>query len=315
MNNYQINRFKMYGMVIDILSKNGELLNDFPGYAEKYEAFLRHYEEIKAASGEQSEFTDRESILKKQRRRNLEMKTLHISQKLKAYAFLQQNNELLANCSFSPWELSRKKQLDLIFCSGNLHILAEEHIGNLKPYGITPDLLKGLKEAYDAYYEVFSEPRMNDVNSSVATKSMARAYKNADEALRFIDLVASIKRDTDAGFYSMYKSNRKQLKAGSVKMALKANAVDKESGKPVPNVIFTFVLTSPVKKKMKKKFQIVKKTRRLGGFKIMHMPAGEYEVVVTRHGYLENRLHQEIIDSVLVRMVVEMEASGVGREA
>jgi hypothetical protein len=166
--------------------------------------------------------------------------------------------------------------------------------------------VKSLRMATDDFINVIADHRTYDVTSTVATMKMAQAYKDADEALRFIDLAAKIAGDTDPGFYSEYRSARKQIKSGVVKMALKANAIDPVSGGPVENVSFTFTLIAPEKKNLKKKFQIVKKTKRLGGLKIMHMPAGKYEVVARKAGYRDVEIEVFINPAGLVRVVAEM---------
>ena len=307
MTNYQLNRQQMYGMVINYLRNNDKILKDYPGYKEKYEAFMRLRDEIEAASKEQIEYSVRGSVLKNQKRKDLETKTLEISRKLKVYALLQNNNEVLANSSLAQWQVERMKQFDLLTKAGNLLRIAQEHISKLEPYGITPAILRNLKETHDDFYSRLSEPRANEVSSSVATKRIAGAFNEADETLEFIDLTVSIAGASDPDFYSGYRFVRRQIKKGSVKMALKANAIDKLTKEPLANVLFTFTLTEPVKKKTKKLFKVVKKTKQLGGLKIMHLPEGKYEVVAVRPGYRESKMEMVIKGSELVRIVAEME--------
>jgi hypothetical protein len=306
MNNYQLNRYQMYRMVRDYLNEHSKKLNDFPGFKEKCSVMLSKIEEIEGASGVQSEFTNKISFEKKSRRKELESKMVEISRKMAAYAILNDNNTLLANCRYTPWRVGRYTHIDLASQGGNLFNHATEYLGNLAPYGITPELVKSLRMATDDFINVIADHRTYDVTSTVATMKMAQAYKDADEALRFIDLAAKIAGDTDPGFYSEYRSARKQIKSGVVKMALKANAIDAVSGGPVENVSFTFTLIAPEKKNLKKRFQIVKKTKRLGGLKIMHMPAGKYEVVARKAGYRDVEIEVFINPAGLVRVVAEM---------
>lgn len=307
MTNYQLNRQQMYEMVIDYLRMNDKILKDYPGYKERYEAFSKLYDEINAASKEQSDYSVRGSIIKREKRKDLESKILDVSRKLKAYSMLNDNNEILANCSLAQWQTVRMKQFDLTAKAANLIRIAQEHISKLEPYGITPEILSKLKEAHDDYYSLISEPRMNEVNSSVATKKIAAKFKEADKTLSFIDLIAAIAEDSNPEFYSGYRFVRRQLKKGSVKMALKANAIEKATREPVPNVKFTFTLTEPVKQKTKKLYKVVKKTKKQGGLKIMHMPQGKYEVLAVKAGYRETKMTIVIKGSELVKLVAEME--------
>jgi hypothetical protein len=307
MNNYQLNRYKMYRMVRDYLNEHSDKLNDFPGFKEKCAVMVSKIEEIEGASMVQSEFTNKKSFEKRSRRRELESKMVEISRKMSAYAILNDNNTLLENCRYTPWRAGRYTHIDLVSQGGNLFNHATEYLGNLAPYGITPELANSLRVAVDEFVKVIADPRMNEVNSSVATKMMAKAYKDADEALRFIDLAAKIAGDADQGFYSEYRFMRKQIKSGVVKMALKANAIDAVSRGPVENVSFTFTLIAPEKKNLKKKYQIVKKTKKLGGLKVMHMPAGKYDVVARKAGYSDVEMEVFINPAGLVRIVAEME--------
>jgi len=307
MNNYQLNRFKMYGMVTDYLKDHLDKLNDFPGFKENYSVFLNMIEKISNDSRQQYEYARKESIMKKELRRDLEEKMLETSQKLKAYAILNQDHILLPNCSYTKWGLSRLRNLDLFTHASNLYKNAKDHLSDVVQFSIDADDLKDLKEKNDLFWESIPEHRLDEVSSSVATKNMAEAYSEADKALKYIDLTATIIGKSDHDFYSGYKNYRKQIKSGTVKMALKAQATEKDSGKPVAHVTFTFLLTKPFKVKGRKNFKIVKKTKHLGGFKIMHMPAGEYDVVINKPGYKESQVEITVEDSVLLRMKVEME--------
>ncbi len=307
MTNYQLNRYEMFGSVISYLKNNDQIWAEFPGYFKKYEEFCRHYDEIDRAKETQSKYAHRESFEKKKIRALLEEKINVIARRMQAYAFLEGNHTLLANCKISPWELSRKKQIDLYIFGANLEKFANEHTGKLVEYGITPEMLSSLKDLVNAYDSALPDPRLDQVTSGVATKTIAQEFKNADKALEFLDIVATIKGESDPGFYSMYKTMRKQIKKGSVKMALKVNAIDEVSRDPVANVVFTLTHRTVETRKSKNKFQIVKKTKRLGGFKVMHLPPGIYDAVGRKPGYKDADADIFIDPTKLVKVVVEME--------
>lgn len=231
---------------------------------------------------------------------------MEISRKLAVFAHYNNNSTLLQSCRYTPWGVTRMKQLDLTFAAGNLHKLTEENIEELAPYGIDNDALNNLKAINDEYIKRIADPRQYDIISSTATKRMARSFKDADEALSMIDLAVEAAGKSDFDFYSGYRNNRRQLKIGRVKMALKGQAIDIDTRQPVPNVKFTLELKEAVKRRSKKAFKIVKKTKELGGFKIMHMPEGKYEVVVKKAGY-KDQIIELTVGEDLVKMVVEME--------
>jgi hypothetical protein len=296
----------MFVVLTNYLKINEEKMKDFPRFKEYFEILQKKTDEIEAARKEQIEYTFKQSIEKKESRKKLEEKIVEISGKMTVYANYTNNFTLLYNCGFSPWGVTRLKQLDLTIAAGNLYKLTEERIEELSPYGIDKDNLNSLKAANDDYTERIADPRQYKVISSTATKRMAQLFKDADEALAMIDLVVGVTGKSELDFYSGYRNNRRQLKTGKVKMALKGQATDLDTGQPVPNALFTFVLTEAVKRKPKKAFKIVKKTKKLGGFKIMHMPRGKYEVFVKKPGYKETNL-ELTVGQYLVKMVVEME--------
>jgi len=302
-----MNRYKMYGMVKHFLEQNDKLVNDHPGYRENYEEFCKHYEEIERDRAIQDGHAHKESYLKKELRKSLQDQVLIISRRLKIYAIIRENEDILANCRISRWELLRKTQFDLTAYAGNLKKYAGEEIGNLGPYGITTEMLNSLGETIDAFYNAIADPRTNQVISGTATKSMIQEFKAADRALEFIDLIASVRGDSDAGFYSEYKSMRKQIKSGRVKMALKVNAVDSESRDPLEKVLFTLTHQTVDKRNSKNKFQLVKKTKAQGGFKVLHLPSGKYDVIAKKPGYRDAELEISIDPTKLVKIVVEME--------
>jgi hypothetical protein len=307
MNNYQQNRYKMYGQVIEYLKVNKDILKDLPGFKENHAILLNKMEEISKLYHEQTEYYKKKAWDKKALRQLLEEKLLDLSGRLTAFAALTKDPNIMCNCRVTPWGISRLSHIDLHSKGGIMHGMAVEHLRELAPFGITAGILKSLKETTDAFFGKLSEPRYNEVMISSATMQMVKVYKEADEALRYIDLLAGIDKNVNRDFYVGYSFVRKQVKAGSVKMALRAQATEKSTGKPVSHVTFTFLLTKAFKRKVKKDFKIVKKSKKLGGFNIMHMPAGEYEVIVTKIGYREIRMNLVIEDSVLMRLRVEME--------
>jgi hypothetical protein len=307
MTNYQLNRYEMYGSVIDYLKKNDQIWVEFPGYFKKYEEFCRHYGEITKQKEIQTKYAHKKSYEKKEIRALLEEKINMIARRMQAYALLEGNHTLLANCKISPWELSRKKQYDLYIFGANLEKFANEYIGKLVEYGITPEMISNLKDLTDAYNLALPDPRIDQVTSGVATKTIGQEFKNADKVLEFLDIVARINGESDAGFYSMYKTMRKQVKKGSVKMALKVNAIDEVTRLPVTNVVFTLTHRTVEKRKSKNKFQIVKKTKQLGGFKVMHLPPGIYDAVGRKYGYRDADTDILIDPTKLAKVVVEME--------
>jgi hypothetical protein len=307
MNNYQLIRMKMYMSLIDFLNREKGNISEMPMLNENLAILTDSVEKIRELYTIQENCRWGSSPEKKERKKALVDLMCIMSARLSLFAKLNKNEVLLAEVRFTPWELSRIRQVQLASPAMTIYDRARKHLAELKEYGITDDLLKRFKEAIDAYSESIPFPRLEKVKSVVATKSIRDAFNSADKALEMLDLLAGSRKYDEPQFWSSYRDYRRLIKSGSVKMALKALAISKTDGAPVSSALFTFVLKKPERKTSKVGFTIRKKTREQGGFYILHIPPGKYEITVTKPGYKEQKWEQEISDKELLKIRVEME--------
>jgi hypothetical protein len=306
MNNYQQNRLKMYNAITECLDKNDKITLTLPEFKAFYPEFRARVTEIESLSFEQMKYSKTEAPEKKQRKKALLKMMEETSVKLTLFAKLTNNYGMLPNVKYTHWALSRIHQIELPIKAKTLYDTGEAYRGKLESFGITVESQEKLKKAIEDYEEKISEPRMYRIRSKMATTRIAEAFREADDILYYIDLIGGIAATTFPGFYSSYKISRKQPKSGKVKMALKAQASD-NWGKPVSNAVFTFNLIKPARRTSPANKTIIKKTRGLGGFYILHIPPGTYEITVTKAGYKEIKLNQYIDDKNLLSLKVEME--------
>src|SRR5450759_4379895 len=113
MNNYQLNRYKMYRQVTGYLDENKDILKELPGFEENYSVLLNKTEEISNLQSEQMKYNKRKAWEKKELRHLLEEKLLEISGRITAFASLTKDSMLLCNCRLTPWRISRLSHLDL----------------------------------------------------------------------------------------------------------------------------------------------------------------------------------------------------------
>ncbi|HLN54513.1 MAG TPA: carboxypeptidase-like regulatory domain-containing protein [Bacteroidales bacterium] len=307
MNNYQLNRMKMYRAVTGYLEKQENGICKMPPFRKNYDALLDCMDVITKANSVQVSSRWGASPEKKKRRKELLYLMCRMSAMLTLYAKLTGNNVLFAEVRSTPWELGRVHQAELPMVAGNLCKSAEQHLDQLGDYGITPELLESFKKAIDAYDESIPFPRSEKVNSVVATKSITESFRKADEALEMIDLLAETAKHSDPDFWRGYRIYRRLVNEGRVKMALKAQAVRKSDGSPLGRVQFTFVLLEPDRKTSKTGYTIKKKTREQGGFYILHIPPGKYGITVEKSGFKTLKLEEYIDDKSLKRLKAEME--------
>lgn len=148
----------MYRQVTGYLDENKDILKELPGFEENYSVLLNKTEEISNLQSEQMKYNKRKAWEKKELRHLLEEKLLEISGRITAFASLTKDSMLLCNCRITPWRISRLSHLDLHIKGNIVHKMADEHIGELAPYGITADALKSLKETTDAFFERWRNP-------------------------------------------------------------------------------------------------------------------------------------------------------------
>lgn len=307
MNNYQLNRMKMYRAVTGYLEKQESGICKMPPFRKNYDSLLDCMEVITKANSVQQASRWGASPEKKRRKKELLDLMCRMSALLTSYAKLTGNNVLFAEVRSTPWGLGRVHQVELPMVAGILYERAEEHLDRLGDYGITPELLKNFKKAIDAYDESIPFPRSEKVNSAVATKSIAESFRKADEALEMLDLLAETVKHSDPDFWRGYRIYRRLVNEGRVKMAVKAQAVRKSDGSPLGRAQFTFVLLEPERNTSKTGQTIRKKTGEQGGFYILHIPPGKYGITVTKSGYKTLKLEEYIDDKSLKRLKAEME--------
>lgn len=307
MNNYQLNRLKMYRSVTGFLDGNQSEIIAMPPFRKNYELLLNCIGVISRENSVQELSRWGSSPEKKQRRKALLTLMCRMSAMLSLYAKITGNNVLLAEVRFTPWELGRVHQVELPAVAGILYDRAQQNLDMMGDYGLTPELIKDFKSAIDAYYESIPFPRIEKVKSVAATKTMNETFRAANDALEMLDLLAGTVKDSDHDFWQGYMISRKLYNEGRVKMALKVKTVDKASGSPVSRALFTFVLREPQRKTSKKGYTIRKKTGEQGGFYILHIPPGKYEITVEKSGYQVKKLEEYIDDKELKRMKVELE--------
>lgn len=297
----------MYRSVTDFLAGSRGEISQKPAFRKNYSELLDSMQVIKEANIVQESCRWGSSPEKKKWKEALLGLMNKISCMLSIYARIIGSNQLLAEVRFTPWQLGREHQVELPMIAGILYDRALTHLDKLDAYGITPELLKEFREAIDSYTESIAFPRLEKVKSAAATQRMARSFIDADNALEMIDLLVETVKYSDPEYWRMYRMSRRLVRKGKVKMALKAQATDKHDGKGVKGALFTFVLLEPERKTSVAGHTIRKKTMKQGGFYILHMPPGKYEITVTKPGYNEVKFQEFIDDKNLKRLNVEME--------
>jgi hypothetical protein len=306
MTTIQETRLNMYLAVRDFLIQNGAVTKELPNFEENVN-FLTATILIIQAIAEEQKF-DKKGLarLKKELRVKLIELSVDNSRKIVAYAKFSKNTLLQNDVKFTTSGFSKMTDTGIKDYSQIVYDKAQTNIEALPSYGINGETQKTLLDTLNAYNESISKPRVGIAERSQATKQLVTQFDKADTILGNLDLASEIIRLPQKNFYDGYKTVRKIVETSSGFLTLKAQANDKKTGAPIKGVIFTFK-NSGLMADNNGNDEIVKKTAEKGRFNIKNMPAGTYQVVVSKPGYAEKTETVIVAEGDMTDLRVELE--------
>jgi len=301
----QENRLNMYLAVRDFLVTNETITKDLPNFSGNFTVLKDTIEKIQAIGELQR--GDKTGITKQknQIRKTLITLTSDCSRKISAFAKHSNNTTLLTEVRTGKSGLVNVSDVALKDHAQIIYDKAQANLESLASYGITSESQKILLEAINIYNASISKPRVGITEKSQATKELVILFNTADTVLVNMDYAVEIVRLTQTIFYNGFKTARKLVDTGTSKLSLKATAKEARNGSLVKGAIFKF--TSSDLKSPGSNGEIVKKTADRGSFNLKNMPAGNYNVVITKPGYKEKSVSVSVSDGEMTELVVEME--------
>jgi hypothetical protein len=279
MTTLQLKKLKMYLAIRVLLRANPDIVAKMPN-AEEYLTVL------------DAVILDIQTYIVRQQEGNKEIKNqreklkvqlvtnfIETGRQLQAYASYKKDNILLNSLKLAKSYLNRQEDIDLVAYGKRIYKQGNEHLTDLKPYGVTADTQTVLLEDITQFENLI--PLIS--NSKQGLKSLNNtinySYKKGDEIIARLDKQVELVRTSEPKFYTDYKALRKIDMPTDV-MQLIARITDAETDAGLPNATVTFTMhdstTSP----------IVKTTAKKGGFQIKSIPNGIYTVTIVKLGYL-----------------------------
>ncbi len=303
----QDNKLNMYLAVRDFLVPNDAVASGLPNFSANFTVLKDSIEKIqKIAELQRGDITGI-TKQKKEIRNYLIYLAADCSRKISAFAKHSNNTAMLTEVKLGKSGLVNVSDVSLKDHAQIIYDKAQGNIGVLAPYGITEETQKKLLEAIIAYNNSIAKPRVGITEKSQATKELGILFSTADTVLVNMDYTVEVVRLTNTIFYNGYKTARKIVDTGTSKLSLKAVAKELISGTPIKGVSFRFAghdLKTPLANG-----DIIKKTAEHGSFNLKNMPAGTYNVIVTKPGYAEKKVSVNISEGEMTELVVEMERS------
>lgn len=279
MTTLQLKKLKMYLAIRVLLRANPDIVDKMPNAEEYLTALdavildIQTYIALKKEGNE--EIKNQRKKLKVQLVTNL----IETGRQLQAYASYKKDDMLLNSIKLAKSYLNRQEDIDLVAYGKNIHKKGNEHLTDLKPYGVTADTQSILLEDITLFEDLSPQiPKVKQDLKSL-TNTINDSYKKGDEIMVGLDKQVELVRTSDPTFYVDYKALRKIDMPTDI-MQLIARITNAETGAGVPNATVIFTMhdsTTP---------PIVKATAEKGRFQIKSIPKGIYTVTIVKLGYL-----------------------------
>lgn len=128
---------------------------------------------------------------------------------LATYAAIEGNATLEQKADRSYSELYRLPNQEFVVVIKETIKLLEEHIEAMADYGMSPDQITDLKNAYDNYLAISGQPRLYKVATSQAVRALEDLFTQANELLTArMDRVMKRYKSADPNFYRGYLAVR-----------------------------------------------------------------------------------------------------------
>lgn len=128
---------------------------------------------------------------------------------LATYAAIEGNATLEQKADRSYSELYRLPNQEFVVVIKETIKLLEEHIEAMADYGMSPDQITDLKNAYDNYLAISGQPRLYKVATSQAVRALEDLFTQANELLTArMDRVMKRYKSADPNFYRGYLAAR-----------------------------------------------------------------------------------------------------------
>ncbi|MBK8807406.1 MAG: carboxypeptidase regulatory-like domain-containing protein [Bacteroidales bacterium] len=304
-------RYSMCMTTTEFCDANANITANLPGFEQNLSVLKDTCVQIKLIGEEQK--LDRTGLTESKNNLKSELIVLAAdnARKLVAYAKLTNNATLLAEIDYSETDFKRFANNDVKDYAHIIYERAQTHVAELGNYGITAETQSHFIAAIDSFNASLTNPRIGATAKSQATKQLTVLFKTANRVLSEMDAVVEIVRLTEPNFYNGYRSVRKVMKAGKSSVRVKGLVTDAATGMPIKGVSVMFVAESELLKSKSAdvaavKSVVTKKTAEKGGFSVMSLASGTYQVRLKKAGYIDQVVMVNVNDGEMSVVNVSM---------
>jgi hypothetical protein len=304
MTNTQENRLSMFLAARDFLLQNNAATSVLPNFVHFFDAAKSGITEIQSWV-EQQEFNKTGiAIEKKKIKDTLIVKAMDIANRLFAFAKFRNDSILMKEIGYKESELRKttdtlmKEKCQIVFDKGSLYA------ADLVQYGVSQNILDELKRLISDYDTSLPAPRIGIMEKKQATEKLAALFDQVNLNFDQLDTLVETLRYSDTVFYKGYQGARKIVNAGHGFLSLKGIVIDKNNSVPIQNV--KIVLSLQLKNPGDAAAVIEKKSAPKGGFNIRNMPAGSWNVSVTKEGYADQTFQIGIVSGETTMLLIKL---------
>jgi hypothetical protein len=298
----------MYLAVRDYLLQNMEITKDLPNFEANFKDLQATIEAIQAIAEVQKNNTKGYAKEKAVLREKLITLVVDNSNKLNAFAAFKGDIKLQSAVTLRKSKLGRVPDTGLRDYAQIIFAKADSNIESLASYGITKETQEEMSSCISKYNAALSGPRVAQTETVKATKLMSSLFEHADLVLTAISTTITIIRLAQPLFCKGFETAKKVLATGVRSFALKAAAVDINSGEAVNGAKFTFTPDAGALAAGAQE-SITKTTASKGMFIIRSIKEGIYTVTVSKPGYKDKVVTVVVAQGELTNLKVEMEAA------
>lgn len=310
MNGILENRYQMYLSTQGYVRLYPTITSKLPGFDGHFMAFVANNDSIRVIKEQLEHGNSGLSENKELLRTNLVKHTLEVCKKVEVYAMVNGNTILAKEVHYTLSELKKARGTSLIDKALIVYSKAMEQADELEKYGVTATMLTALNTSIDGYRALIPTIRIRRMNQKLNNECLKEQFKANDEALKMMDLLVELVKDTNPDFYKGYRNIRKVIEHGGGSLSLRAKVTCAHDGTKIKGAKATFTLKTNLEAMAEEEVSvkpIVKKTADKGIFQIKNIPEGVYMVTIEKVGYSTKTVKVNITDSEMAKLNVKLD--------
>jgi hypothetical protein len=212
---------------------------------------------------------------KKNLRNSLEQRAVIIGAGGSSYASVLTNQELYKRFNMVKSTLLRYRDAELQSVCTNLLSASVEYQEEIKPYGITPDLIAAFQENLASFISIMTQPKDAIAKKKAATDKIPGLLKDLTALLktRMDNLMIAFKAGAPE-FVNVYFNLRRISPTGGRPLNLTVSTIDAVTKEPIANAVLEIIGTD-----------IKRVSSKRGYNKVALLKQGVYEIAVSQGRY------------------------------